>query len=46
MNREGKYEVHVTARAMQKQKVPVKELVKGVSEAAAGGSFRRATALR
>ena len=34
MNREGKYEVHVTARAMQKQKVPVKELVKGVSEAA------------
>ena len=34
MNREGKYEVHITARAMQKQKVPVKDLVKGVSEAA------------
>ncbi len=34
MNREGKYEVHVTARAMQKQKVTVKELVRGISEAA------------
>lgn len=33
MNREGKYEVHVTARAMQKNKVTVKELVRAVSEA-------------
>ena len=34
MNREGKYEVHVTARAMQKEKVSVRTLVKGISEAA------------
>ena len=34
MNHEGKYEVHITARTMQKQKVSVKEIVKTVSEAA------------
>lgn len=33
MNREGKYEVHVTARAMQDQCIPVREVVKDVSAA-------------
>ncbi len=33
MNREGKYEIHVTARMMQNQKMPVKELVKLISAA-------------
>ena len=32
MNREGKYEVHITARAMQNECVTTKELVRGVSE--------------
>ena len=34
MNGEGKYEIHVTARSMKKQKVSVKEVVRAVSEAA------------
>lgn len=32
MNKEGKYEVHVTARAMQNECVTTKELVRGLSE--------------
>ena len=32
MNREGKYEVHITARAMQNECVTTKELVRGVTE--------------
>lgn len=32
MNREGKYEVHITGRAMQNECVTTKELVAGVSE--------------
>lgn len=32
MNREGKYEVHITARAMQKECVTTRELVRAVSE--------------
>ena len=32
MNREGKYEIHVTARAVQNRCVTQRELVKGVSE--------------
>lgn len=32
MNREGKYEVHITARAMQNECVTTKELVRGLSE--------------
>ena len=38
MNREGKYEVHVTARAMQKKRMTVRELVRCVS-AATGRRF-------
>ena len=38
MNREGKYEVHITARTIQNQKVSVKEMVKTVS-AAVGRKF-------
>ena len=34
MNREGKYEVHVTARSMQKEKVNIKDLVQDISAAA------------
>lgn len=34
MNAEGKYEIHVTARAMNKEKVAVKDVVQAVSEAA------------
>lgn len=34
MNGEGKYEIHVTARNMKKQKVSVREVVKAVSECA------------
>ena len=33
MNGEGKYEIHVTARSMKKEKIPVKEVVRAVSEA-------------
>ena len=32
MNTEGKYEIHVTARSMKKQKVTVKEVVRAVTE--------------
>ena len=32
MNGEGKFEIHVTARSMGKKKVPVKEVVKAVSD--------------
>lgn len=32
MNREGKYEVHITARSMQNECVTTKEMVRGVSE--------------
>ncbi len=34
MNSEGKYEIHVTARSMKKQKVTVKEVVRTVTEVA------------
>lgn len=34
MTREGKYEIHVTARAMKNEKVSTKEFVRAVSEAA------------
>ena len=34
MNGEGKYEIHVTARSMKKQKTTVKEVARAVSEAA------------
>lgn len=34
MNGEGKFEIHVTARSMGKKKVPVKEIVKAVSDTA------------
>ena len=34
MNGEGKYEIHVTARSMKRDKVPVKEIVRAVSDAA------------
>ena len=34
MNADGKYEIHVTVRSMKKDKVPVKEIARAVSEAA------------
>ncbi len=34
MNGEGQYEIHVTARSMKRDKVPVKEIVRAVSDAA------------
>ena len=32
MNREGKYEIHITARSIKNRKIPVKEIVRAVTD--------------